>query len=366
MTTTGNRQRRSLRHAITACGLALAVSNASGAVPTSPNSMIVFGDSYSDPGNAFALTGGTYPYPSGRFSDGPVWVERLASAYGLSANPVYAQFPLPPTLVELHTNFAIGGAQIGNGNSGDTSAGYAFGFATGISAQKDTFLANIPVLEGVYGLPSGSLATDVFPQSLFVVHAAGNDYRRWSNLSDPAELQAVVADSITAFGTVLSDLHQGAGAQHFLVPNMPGYAEFDDPFVGTVETFREFAAAFNTALAPRLAELRDDLGVNIVEVDFFDLFNRIAADPAAFGLANVGTPCVDFNAFLGVEGVCSNPDTTLMWDSLHPTTATHALLADAAHAALAPIPLPPAVWLFGSALLGLGLRRRSGHAVTAP
>lgn len=365
MITTTKGQRRFLRHAIMACGLTLAVSNAFGAVPTSPNSMIVFGDNFSDSGNTFALTGGTYPYTSGRFSNGAVWVEHLADAFGLSARPVYAQFPPPSTFVELNTNFAIGGAQSGDGNSGDTPAGHIFGFATGISAQKDMFIANIPALEGFYGLPSGSLATDVFPQSLFVVHAAGNDYYRWTNLSDQAELEAVVADSVDAFGTVLSDLHQGAGAQHFLVPNMPGYAEFDDPFIGTVETFREFAAAFNTALAPRLEELRDDLGVNIVEVDFFDLFDHIAADPAAFGLTSVGTPCVDFNAFMGVAGVCSNPDTTLMWDSLHPTSATHALLAEAAHSALAPVPLPPAVWLFGSALFGLGLRRRSGHAVAA-
>jgi len=358
MITTTNRQRRFLRRAIVACGLVFAMSNALGAPPASPISMIVFGDSYSDSGNAFALTGGAYPYPTGRFSNGPVWVEQLAAAYGLSARPVYAQFLLPPTLAELNTNFAVGGAQIGYGNSGDSPAGPFFGFPTGMSAQKDTFLASIPTLEGFYGLTSGSLAAGVFPQSLFVVHAAGNDYRRWTNLSDPNELQAVVADSVDAFGTLLTDLHQGAGAQYFLVPNMPGYAELDDPFVGSVETFRQFAAAFNAALAPRLDELRNDLGVDIVEVDFFGLFDRIVADPTAFGLTNIGAPCVDFDAFLQVQGVCGNPEATLMWDSLHPTAATHALLADAAHAALAPVPVPPAVWLFGSALLGLGIRRR--------
>ncbi|MHC4946335.1 MAG: hypothetical protein ACYTG7_25250, partial [Planctomycetota bacterium] len=38
-----------------------------------------FGDSLTDTGNTFALTGGSFPlsppYFDGRFSDGPVWIE---------------------------------------------------------------------------------------------------------------------------------------------------------------------------------------------------------------------------------------------------------------------------------------------------
>lgn len=334
--------------------------NARAALSAPPTFMVVFGDSYSDSGSAFALTGGTYPYPSGRYSDGPVWVEHLAGALGISAKPVFAQAVLPPDIDDVNTNWAVGGAQIGYGNSGDTAGGFFFGFATGMSAQKDYHNASIADTETTYGLPAGSLAATVFPGALFVVHAAGNDYFRWTSQSDPVELAAVVADSVAAFGTILTDLHNGSGAQNFLVPNMPGYAEVDDLLFGTVPSFRQFAEAFNAALAPQLETLRNDLGVNIVEVDFFGLFDDIVANPGAFGITSLGVPCVDFGPGLSVNGICSNPGTTLMWDSVHPTSATHALLAGAAFQALQPVPLPGAAWLAGSALLSLvGIARRS-------
>jgi len=66
-----------------------------------------FGDSLTDGGNVFAVTGGTLPYPSGRFSDGPVWIEQLASNLGT---------PLQPSVLG-GTNYAFGGAESGLGTS---------------------------------------------------------------------------------------------------------------------------------------------------------------------------------------------------------------------------------------------------------
>src|SRR5262249_29275417 len=66
-----------------------------------------FGDSLSDGGNVFTITGGTVPYPTGRFSDGPVWIERLAADLGV---------PIQPSVLS-GTNFAFGGAETGLGNS---------------------------------------------------------------------------------------------------------------------------------------------------------------------------------------------------------------------------------------------------------
>ncbi len=65
--------------------------------------LVVFGDSLSDTGNLFALSGGLFPPPSdyyrGRYSNGILWVEHLAPRLGLS----YRQ----------ETNFALAGAGSG-------------------------------------------------------------------------------------------------------------------------------------------------------------------------------------------------------------------------------------------------------------
>ena len=78
----------------TAAGLLLASSSALALVAAPPSlfsGLVVFGDSLSDNGNFFAMTGGTFPpapYYQGRFSNGPVAVERLASRLGQSGAQV--------------------------------------------------------------------------------------------------------------------------------------------------------------------------------------------------------------------------------------------------------------------------------------
>src|SRR6266852_6123972 len=86
--------------------------------------VVVFGDSLSDPGNAFALVGGTntppdysvdfflvptQPYARGghHFSNGPTWIEQLAQSEGLAANAQPAFRGANPGA----TNYAIGGAR---------------------------------------------------------------------------------------------------------------------------------------------------------------------------------------------------------------------------------------------------------------
>src|SRR5687767_257801 len=86
--------------------------------------IVVFGTSLSDPGNAFALRGGTNtppdydlnpllipnaPYMRGghHFSNGPTWVEQFAGSLGLagSVRPAYASES------PLATNYAVGAAR---------------------------------------------------------------------------------------------------------------------------------------------------------------------------------------------------------------------------------------------------------------
>jgi outer membrane lipase/esterase len=65
-------------------------------------------------------------------------------------------------------------------------------------------------------------------------------------------------------------------------------------------------------------------GVRIYRIDVRDTAQRLLAEPAAYGFRDVTTPC---------HGGASC-DTHLFWDSIHPTTRAHALLAQAALRAL--------------------------------
>ncbi len=72
------------------------------------DAIYVFGDSYCDVGNIYAATKGAIPlsppYYAGRFSNGPIWVEHVASAMGLPMKPALA--------VPGGTDYAVGGAYV--------------------------------------------------------------------------------------------------------------------------------------------------------------------------------------------------------------------------------------------------------------
>lgn len=51
-------------------------------------------------------------------------------------------------------------------------------------------------------------------------------------------------------------------------------------------------------------------------------------NPSQFGFANVTSGCISSGSLAG------NPQQFLVWDGIHPTTATHEILASNAFAAL--------------------------------
>lgn len=280
--------------------------------------LVAFGDSLSDTGNVFAVTGTPVPpYYDGNYSNGPVWVDRLAQMLGLP-QPMASQTPLLP--VNMGTNYAWGGARTTITSNGIPST----------QTQVATYLGEV-----------GGAAD---PNALYTILTGGNDINGFNGTS--YGFPQLAADGM-AVALLANDLAL-AGAQHILVLNVPdlGLA----PIADGNEGFATFlTSSFNEALEGGLTALASPY------VSFLDVFTtsqQIAADPGAYGLTNVEDNCLVDTGGAG-GAIC---DSYLFWDSLHPTAAGHELIAQAAFAAV--IPIPAAAWLFGSALMGLLVIKR--------
>jgi outer membrane lipase/esterase len=303
--------------------------------------LFVFGDSLSDQGNAYIATGGFPPAPyAERASNGPVAVETLASRLGV---------PLAPSQTG-GTNYAYVGALTGPtvipGTNPpvatDNYVAVAYGqpslFGTGILSQVSSFLGSGPAFD-----PNGAL---------FFVWGGPNDF-----FVDPSA--ATAASAVNNLATAIGMLY-GAGARRFFVPNMPdlsltpyGLALPPPQRAG----LQALSAGFNDGLAMALDSLAPLPGIDITAFDIFALLTAISADPSAFGFANAQNGCVTGDLASGGT-VCADPSSYVFWDSVHPTTAAHAVLGDAFARA---VPEPSTLFL-----LGLGLAMMTIVLATRP
>jgi outer membrane lipase/esterase len=293
---------------------------ASHALAGAPHRFVVFGDSLSDPGNAFVLLRDVEvppfdslipdaPYARGafHFSNGPTWVEQLSLLDHAVPSAGPALF-----IPVLFSNYAVGGARARHEGPFD------------LSTQVGLFVRDFRG-QG----PS---------EALYVVFMGGNDLRDalGALAVDPggATSLAIVQAALIAIRDNLLTLH-AAGARNFLVPNAPdiGLApavRLLGPAAQGAATF--LAAQFNGGLELILRGLESGLGVGIVRLDVFRTLNEIVAAPAAFGLTDVTEPCIVLNT--RAHAFCSTPNKFLFWDGIHPTFAGHRILAERANAAL--------------------------------
>ena len=300
--------------------LALLASQASPAAAGAPQRFVVFGDSLSDPGNAFVLVRDVEvppfdnlipdaPYARGalHFSDGATWVEQLSILD--HALPSTGPALLNPA---MFSNYAVGGARARH-------AGF-FDLSTQVGLFVNDFSGQTPT------------------EALYVVFMGGNDVRDAlaALARDPtfATSLGILNAALTAIRDNLLTL-RAAGASSFFVVNAPdvGLAPAVRLLGSAAQGAATFLAAqFNAGLEAILNGLESGSGLNIVRFDVFRVLNEIVATPGAFGLTNVTQPCIAVNA--NAQPFCANPGTFLFWDGIHPTVAGHRILAERARAAL--------------------------------
>jgi len=293
------------------------------AAQTSFDRIVVFGDSLSDPGNFFALTGMANtppygyldqllipdrPYAKGghHFSNGATWVEQLARPLGLAGNTRPA---LQGAGTEA-TNYAVGGARAHLNRP-----------AVDLSSQVNAFLND-------FGgrAPAGAL---------YVIEFGGNDIR--DALEAGADAPTVLQDALTNIATNIGMLY-GAGARKFLVFNAPDLSLTPailtlDRFVPGAGQFAQYlSAAYNWQLEDLLTTMAQLPGIEFVRVDFFQLLHEIVASPAAFDLKVTDSACVTPK---NPPFTCQKPEQYLFWDGIHPTRAVHEIISQRAAAALA-------------------------------
>jgi phospholipase/lecithinase/hemolysin len=256
--------------------------------PVTFSRIIVFGDSLSDTGNFYSLTGGypPPPYAGGRFSNGPLWVEYLAQGLGTHLVP--------------GDNYAVAGAMTGHGNSNDGFLGLVY---PGLQDELAAFLATTP--------PGGA-----DPEALYIVWAGANDL--FVALAVQGNPESTIHDGVA--NTVHAvQLLRGAGAQHILVANIPDLGL--TPFglaSGQSAAITHLCAAYNRALKSALLAV-SDAGTATIRPDAFATLRTMVRHQARFDFTNVTQP------YLAVGG---DPAGFLFWDAVHPTTRAHEVLAD--------------------------------------
>jgi outer membrane lipase/esterase len=275
-----------------AFGAALSVL-AGSAMAQQFTNMIVYGDSLSDSGRLFAITGGTQPasppYFNGRFSNGPVWTEQLPAKLGFTFTPT--------------TNFAVGGAESGTGGP------------VGVATQVNTL----------------SAATPVNANSLIVIWAGANDILNRASTTPSATLIGQTVGNIaTAVATV-----SARGGKTFLVGNLPDLGRTPGGVAsGSGTSLSGLTQAYNSTLAGALTGLETSRNVRIVVLNTFGLFNDVLTNPALYGITNTAIPCITPAGATGACATAAAAAGTLFFDPIHPSATAHAVIANFAAATL--------------------------------
>jgi thermolabile hemolysin len=242
--------------------------------------LYAFGDNYT------SIVGG--PYYQGRWCNGPVWVEQLAT-----------KLDLP--------------------NQGRNNRAAGTATAQTVLAQVQAFAA---------GDLESSLSV-VFAGAIDFGSSFGSDPTAagWSNLAEQ-----VLAHSSNAVRTLY-----GKGARRIVLVNQPDYMrfpQFADLSVADKTFYRSKIIEFNETLGSAAVALEWELpGLQVTLVDAFALFDTVLDQPATYGFTDATASAVHDRRL--TNKAFDGPGRNYMfWDPISITSKMHAMLAQWAEAAL--------------------------------
>ncbi|TWB48645.1 autotransporter domain-containing protein [Nitrospirillum viridazoti] len=248
---------------------------------------IVFGDSLSDPGNLVPLgLAPPPPYYNGRFSNGPLWDEKVGALIG----------GVP------FKSYAYGGAR--------STAERPIDFLNQINA----FLAAKPTITS---------------SQLYSLWIGANDYFQYATSGSSVDAATEAATVVGNIGTGASKLI-AAGARNFLVFNLPNLGNTPSISAQGADASlqaNQLTAIHNADVLALTKSLNGTSGARVILVDVNTIFSMIQANPSAYGITDATHSCL-----LGgkATGYCTpaNINTMLFWDDVHPTTTGHTLVAE--------------------------------------
>jgi phospholipase/lecithinase/hemolysin len=291
-----------------------------------------FGDSLTDSGNNFILTGQstTIPFPltpaaysynigGHQYSNGMVWSQYLAKDLGLPHSGL-PRFQPPFT----NTNYAMGEARSRPHASPST--------ISDLTQQVQIFITDT----------NGTVP----PNTLIAIWIGANDLEDALDAlkTDPSggTSEVILQEATAAVLANLQDLYQ-RGARMFLIANIPDlgktpYVRFlglTDPTIPPIVS--QMTSEFNTALESVASGFSASPGLQYFRLfDANALLDLVISSPGKFHLLDAvdrcTVPLVQSNA------ICSMPDSYLFWDATHPTTAGHRLITGAVFDLLPPQP----------------------------
>ena len=262
--------------------------------------LFVFGDSLSDTGNAYnsvLSVPDVPPYWQGRFSNGPIWVDEVSSALGLTTSIGSG--------TSQGDNRAFGGSQTGQG--------YSYLLLPNVGTQINNYLGHV----------QSSIPANV----VITLWSGGNDFLYGGG--NPNVISTNMVSHVRALAL--------AGGQTFIIPNVPPLEMTPEGSSRSQSQQNQLAQdviTYNSLLATEMSNLSTSLGITIHQVDAWSIFNEIVANKEAFGLTDVqNAACASSGSLLPIpicnsgDPVASNANEHLFFDKAHPTTTMHSVIA---------------------------------------